>query len=190
MRDSLLIPDLILPDFSAIDLKLFHGLDQNLTLLSFRMIRFLNSITAELEAFIENKDWAVKIKSSFNKNVWCVVNEDPNGRVTGLVLFSFMYSTWTRFNPFILFSTGTGLSEMVSFLKKSYAELPIRGYIRHKETESITKLNPNNLTQSEDWVWLRLEDLNAFEACKLKGSKRLEEKGLELGSFKIQDVIH
>ena len=149
------------------------------------MIRFLNSITAELETFIENKDWSEKIKSSFNKNVWCVVNEDPNGKVIGLVLFSFMYSTWTRFNPFILFSNGTGLSEMISFLKKSYPELPIRGYIRHKETESITKLNPNNLTQSEDWVWLRLEDLNAFEACKLKGSKRLEEKGLQLGLLKI-----
>ena len=154
------------------------------------MIRFLNAITAELETFIENNDWAEKIKSSFNKNVWGVVNEDPNGKVTGLVLFSFMYSTWTRFNPFILFSTGSGLSEMVSFLKKSYPELPIRGYIRHKETESITKLNPNNLTQSEDWVWLRLEDLNAFEACKLKGSKRLEEKGLKLGWLKIQGVLH
>jgi len=149
------------------------------------MIRFLNSVTDELETYIENKDWAAKIQSCFNKNVWCVVNEDENEKVTGLVLFSFMYSTWTRFNPFILFSTGNGLSEMVSFLKKSYPELPIRGYIRHKETESITKLNPNNLTQSEDWVWLRLEDLNAFEACKLKGSKRLEEKGLKLGLLKV-----
>ena len=153
----------------------------------FRMIRFLASVTPELEAFIDNKDWASKIKSNFNKNVWVVVNEDDTGRVTGLVLFSFMYSTWTRFNPFILFSNGSGLSEMVSFLKKSYSELPIRGYIRHKETESITELNPNNLTQSEDWVWLRLEDLDAFDACKQKGTKRLDEKGLKLGWSNIFD---
>ena len=145
------------------------------------MIRFLSHITDEFESFIHNKDWLEKIKSSFNSNLWCVVNEDNNGRVIGIVLFSFMYSTWTRFNPFILYSTGEDLSKMVAFLKKSYHELPIRGYIRHEDTKAITHLNPNNLTKSEDWVWLRLEDVDAFEACKIKGSNRLAENGLQLG---------
>jgi len=60
------------------------------------MIRFLKSITEEFETFILNEDWIRKIRTSFNKDLWCVVNENNDGKVNECILFSFMYSTWTQ----------------------------------------------------------------------------------------------
>ena len=36
----------------------------------------------------------------------------------------------------------------------------------------MTQAKPVDLTKSEDWVWLRLEDLADFEKCKQKGIDR------------------
>ena len=97
-----------------------------------------------------------------------------------------MYSTWTRFNPFILYCYGNGLEDMVKFLQENYPQSPIRGYVNHKQTESILQLNPSNLTETEDWVWLRLENLEDFKNCEGKGRSRLIENKIILGtSFKI-----
>ena len=41
-----------------------------------------------------------------------------------------MYSTWTRFNPFILYADGLMVNEMVQFLRMNYPDSPIRGYVK------------------------------------------------------------
>ena len=44
----------------------------------------------------------------------------------------------------------------------------------------MTQAKPVDLTKSEDWVWLRLEDLDDFEKCKQKGVNRSKSLNLEM----------
>ena len=94
-----------------------------------------------------------------------------------------MYSTWTRYNPFILFATGTNIRSLVAHLRTVYPGLPVRGYVPNEESSDsqlINQAKPVNLTKTEDWVWLRLNDLDAFERCRQKGQKRAGELDLQM----------
>ena len=44
----------------------------------------------------------------------------------------------------------------------------------------MTQAKPVDLTKSEDWVWLRLENLADFEKCKEKGINRSTSLNLEM----------
>ena len=57
--------------------------------------------------------------------------------------------------------------------------LPIRGYMIEND-QIMTQANPVDLTKSEDWVWLRLEDLTDFEKCRQKGINRSTDLNLEM----------
>ena len=45
------------------------------------------------------------IASNLNKNVW-IVTDEKDGQWSGILVYSFMYSTWTRYNPFIVYASG------------------------------------------------------------------------------------
>ena len=74
---------------------------------------------------------------------------------------------------------GNSILELVRFLRGIYPDAPIRGYVI-SNNQIIDQAKPSNLTKDEDWVWLRLEDLTAFEKCRQKGVDRAKSQNLEL----------
>ena len=67
------------------------------------------------------------------------------------------------------------------------------------ETLSVEKflsrldLSPNNLTKSEDWVWLRLTDYEKFSKNEIKGSARWNEnfpEPLKISQTENSDMHH
>jgi len=121
------------------------------------------------------------IANELGKTVWIVTDVASDGQWSGLLLYSFMYSTWTRYNPFVLFATGDNIRTLIAHLRGVYPGLPVRGYVQNgTDSQIIAQAKPVNLTKTEDWVWLRLEDLEAFEQCRQKGQSRASELGLEM----------
>ena len=54
-------------------------------------------------------------------------------------------------------------------------------------------LSPNNLTKSEDWVWLRLTDYEKFSTNEIKGSARWNEifpEPLKISQTENSDMHH
>ena len=72
---------------------------------------------------------------------------------------------------------GSSILELVRFLRGIYPDAPIRGYVI-SNNQIIDQAKPSNLTKDEDWVWLRLEDLTAFEKCRQKGVDRAKSQNL------------
>jgi len=141
------------------------------------MINIITEKNDQLEKFF-NKEECTRIVEQLGKSVW-IVTDLINGEWNGVLLYSFMYSTWTRYNPFILYASGDNILDMVRFLRQTYPGLPIRGYMIEND-QIMTQAKPVDLTKSEDWVWLRLEDLTDFEKCKQKGVNRSKSLNLEM----------
>ena len=65
-------------------------------------------------------------------------------------------------------------------MRQAFPGAPIRGYVKPGNEAIVDQCRPVNLTETEDWVWLRLEEFGRFWKCRQKGSKRAAKLNLEM----------
>ena len=101
------------------------------------MITLAKNVNSDVLEFINSKNiTAVSLNENFGKNVWLIESRE-NGRLNGILTYSFMYSTWTRYNPFISLCLGENQRDMVNFLRKNFPDRLIRGCAQNCQDLSV-----------------------------------------------------
>ena len=101
------------------------------------MITLAKNMNSDVLEFIKSKNIiAVSLEENFGKNVWLIESRE-NGRLNGILTYSFMYSTWTRYNPFISLCLGENQKDMVNFLRKNFPGRLIRGCAQNSQDLSV-----------------------------------------------------
>ena len=102
------------------------------------MISFACDFSEGLKNFLDVSNVPVdKVSENFGKQLWMIQNLNADGKVIGALCYSFMYSTWTRYNPFISLCIGENIDEMVKFLSKKFPGALIRGCVNSSEDPSV-----------------------------------------------------
>ena len=101
------------------------------------MITLVENFTPELKNFFEKNEISTdKIEKNFAESVWIIQSCNENGLIDGILCYSFMYSTWTRYNPFILLQKGENARGLVKCLSENFRRTFIRGAIMN-DTDDI-----------------------------------------------------
>lgn len=102
------------------------------------MLSIATTFTDSIQNFLSSSNVSVdNVEENFGKTVWIVQNLNDDGSIAGLLCYSFMYSTWTRYNPFILFCQGEKMDEMVTYLSTNFPGSLIRGLVNNAEDKSM-----------------------------------------------------
>lgn len=154
------------------------------------MIEITANLTEELASFLESP---TLLEKNVGKTCWLAVSKENDEKINGAIVFSFMYSTWTRYNVFIELAKGKSpvLKTILQFMSK---ELPkgtlFRGRLTGSTNDELLELGPCNLTKDEDWVWLRLNEPNLLKEGAKRGNEKLSKTGrkLEITLVESSDV--
>ena len=101
------------------------------------MISLAKTVENDVLAFLEARGVNCQnLSENFGKTVWLIESRDA-GELVGILSYSFMYSTWTRYNPFISLCLGDNQREMVNFLRKNFPDRLIRGCVENSGDKSM-----------------------------------------------------
>ena len=102
------------------------------------MISHVGVFSDEVKSFLNaEKIPADNMPDEFGKTFWIICSKNESDEIVGVLCYSFMYSTWTRYNPFISTCRGQDQKKMVQYLAGNFPGVPIRGCVNEGDDDTM-----------------------------------------------------